>query len=42
MNEYVSTINQKMENLKSDITDKSSNGKTKTEALNDIIKEKIK
>ncbi len=42
MNEYVSTINHKMENLKSDITDKSSNGKTKTEALNDIIKEKIK
>ena len=43
MNGYVSMINKKMESLKSEITDKSSNGKAKTEAaLNDVINEKIK
>jgi gas vesicle protein len=43
MNGYVSMINKKMESLKSEITDMSSNGKAKTEAaLNDVINEKIK
>ncbi|MBK8625382.1 MAG: YtxH domain-containing protein [Saprospiraceae bacterium] len=43
MDGYVSMINKKMESLKNDITDMSSNGKAKTEAaLNDVINDKIK